>query len=180
MAAVDDPPLPLEALPPLTDQPWQPISPRYKTVLRTRLALIGLAFALAPWFPVVVLGEAARPWNYGVSLLVILVLGFLTFVWVPRKVRRTNYLLRQLDLHLRAGCWWYRTVSVAVNRIQHLEITQGPLERLCGLSVLAIYTAGGYQSDLKIPGLERELAHQIKASLTDRITEEEPDYGSEE
>lgn len=177
MTTLDDPPLTTDTLPPLDDQPWEAISPRYKTVLRLRLLMVGLVLALAPWIPVVIVGHPASVWHILLSGTVLLVLALLVFVWVPRKVRRTQYLLRRLDVNVRSGYWWYATQSAAINRIQHLEITQGPLERLCGLSLLILYTAGGQQSDLKIPGLEHELAHRIKAHLTERITEEEPPHG---
>lgn len=180
MPQLDDLPVQPDTLPPLDDQPWQPISPRYRAVLRCRLLAAGVPLALAPWFSVLILKHPVALWSSAASLLVLTVFALLLFVWVPRKVRRTNYLLRQLDLHLRTGYMWHRAVSVAINRIQHTEITQGPLERLCGLSTLAVYTAGGHQSDLKIPGLEQDTALRLKTYLTERIIEEEPEDGSDQ
>lgn len=172
-------PLSPHALPTLDDQPWEPISPRYRIVLGCRIALLGVAVTIAPWIPVLLSNHPPGWLSYFISCGALAVLALLLLVWVPRRVRRTQYLLRELDLHLRSGLWWYRTVSVATNRIQHLEITQGPVERLCGLTVLVIYTAGGFQSDLKIPGLESDLAHRIKAHLSQQTAEEEPVDGSE-
>ncbi len=180
MPQLDDLSVSPETLPALDDQPWQLISPRYQTVLRTRLLAVGLPLALAPWFPVLVFKHPVVMWSTAICILVSAVFALLLFFWVPRKVRRTNYLLRQLDLHLRTGYMWHKAISVAINRIQHTEITQGPIERLCGLSTLAVYTAGGHQSDLKIPGLEQDIAQRLKAYLTEQIIEEEPEDGSDQ
>lgn len=180
MPQLDDSSISSETLPGLDDQSWQSISPRYQTVLRCRLLAMGLPLALAPWFPVVFFSHPVAALSSGISILVLVVLALLLLVWVPRKVRRTNYLLRRLDLHLRTGYLWHKAISVAINRIQHTEITQGPIERLCGLSSVAVYTAGGHQSDLKIPGLEQDLAQKLKAYLTERIVEEEPEDGSDQ
>lgn len=180
MPQVDDQPVSPDTLPALEEQPWLPISPRYRIVLRCRLLAIGLPLALAPWFPVWVFQHSVTQWSTFISALTLVVVTLLLFFWVPRKVRRTKYLLRQLDLHLRTGYMWHKVTSVAINRIQHTEITQGPLERLCQLSTLAVYTAGGHQSDVKISGLEQDTAQRLKAYLTEQIIEEEPEHGSEQ
>ncbi|WP_347329957.1 PH domain-containing protein [Marinimicrobium locisalis] len=168
---LEDPSLESRQLPPLEPEPWEPIHPRYRNVLRLRLLVVGLAVTLGPWIPVI-FSSTVTPFSWLPSTAGALVVLFLATVWVPRKVRRTQYLLRDRDVHLRTGCWWFRTVSVAINRIQHVEITQGPLERLNGLSELVIYTAGGFKSDVKVPGLETDLAQRLKAHLTRRATEE--------
>lgn len=180
MPQLEDNPISPDTLPALDDQNWQPISPRYRTVLRCRLLAMGLPLALAPWFPVLVFQHSVAQWSAATSILVLAVFTLLMFFWVPRKVRRTNYLLRQLDLHLRTGYLWHKAVSVAINRIQHTEITQGPLERWCRLSTLAVYTAGGHQSDLKIPGLEQDTAQRLKTYLTEQIIAEGPEDGSDQ
>lgn len=176
---LDDPPRSGHTLPPLDDQPWEAINPRYKIVMRVRLLMLGLPLVVAPWLTLLS-DDSVQLWHYLSSAILLLGLLALVLLWVPRKVRRTQYLLRQLDLNLRTGWWWYASQSVAINRVQHLEVTQGPLERLCGLCALVVYTAGGYQADLKIPGLERDLAHRIKAHLTDRTAEEAPEHASDD
>ncbi len=168
---LEDPSLDSRQLPPLEPEPWEPIHPRYRNVLRLRILLVGLVATLGPWVPVF-FSTVVTPFSSVPSIASALVVLFLIVVWVPRKVKRTQYLLRERDVHLRTGCWWFRTVSVAINRIQHVEITQGPLERLNGLSELVVYTAGGFKSDVKVPGLETDLAQRLKAHLTRRATEE--------
>lgn len=154
---------------PLEQDAWQAVSPHYKTALRIRLLLVAaIVFALvlmANYFEPV----PAR-W---VSLPLVLCFAYFTLVWIPRRARFTRYLLRELDVHLQTGYWWRKTTSVAINRIQHLELTQGPIERWLTLNSLVLYTAGGSQSDLKLPGLDAAVAQHIKAQLLNQIAEED-------
>ncbi|WP_020209348.1 PH domain-containing protein [Gilvimarinus chinensis] len=162
-----------EQLPPLDREPWSAISPSYRAVLRWTvllycvIPLVGLGLVIA--FD---LEHLRTPAKMLAAAIVVLAL-FLLAVWVPRRVHHTQYLLRELDVHKRTGFWWHKTVSAGTNRVQHIEVTQGPIERLYGLSKLVLYTAGGYQSDIKIPGLPTDEAHRLKQYLTERIVSEE-------
>ena len=68
---------------------------------------------------------------------------------------------------------FWKLVSVSFNRIQHLEVRQGPIERAYGLATLAIYTAGTFSSDLQIPGLTLAKAQQLKTQLLNNINMED-------
>lgn len=156
--------------PPLEPEDWQPVCPHYATVLRLRLLPFAAVVLIAPHLiPDLELGQGLW-WFSGIAALAF---ALLIFVWVPRRVRFTRYLRRELDMNMQTGYWWRNTTSVAINRIQHLEITQGPLERMLGLNKLVIYTAGGGQSDLKLPGLEADIASQLKAQLLNQIAQED-------
>ena len=60
------------------------------------------------------------------------------------------------------GLIWYSSTVIPFNRVQHCEISQGPIERLFKLSELKIFTAGGASSDMSVPGLNPETAHRLK------------------
>jgi membrane protein YdbS with pleckstrin-like domain len=80
--------------------------------------------------------------------------------------------LREQDINLQKGFMFWKMVSVANNRIQHLEVRQGPVERHYGLASLIIYTAGTMGSDLRIPDLTLAQAQQLKAQLLNSINTE--------
>lgn len=161
-------------LPPLDNEPWTPIERAYRSVLRwmvfiwCAIPLIGLGVVI--WFNP---DHLRFPAQIAAGVVVALAL-FLMGVWVPRRVAHTQYILREQDVHKRTGFWWHKTTSAGHNRIQHIEVIQGPIERLYGLSQLALYTAGGFQSDVRIPGLKTDEAHRLKQYLTQRIVSEEP------
>ena len=59
-----------------------------------------------------------------------------------------------------------RLSVVPYGRMQFVEVTAGPIERLFKLSTVRLHTAAA-ASDARIPGLEREES----ARLRDRLTE---------
>lgn len=151
---------------------WLPVSPRYKTELRINLCIVALVLMAPIIFIPELRGIPYGGWALSAAVLVFLVL---MLVWIPRRVGYTQYLRRALDMHMQTGYWWHTTTSVAINRIQHLELTQGPVERLLRLHTLVLYTAGGSQSDLKLPGLDSAVANALKEQLLRQVAEEETD-----
>ena len=63
------------------------------------------------------------------------------------------------------GLWWRRDITVPFGRVQHLDVTQGPLERLFGLGTLVLHTAGNHNSSVALPGL----AHAQALTMRDAI-----------
>jgi membrane protein YdbS with pleckstrin-like domain len=51
------------------------------------------------------------------------------------------------------------------SRVQHTDVSQGPLERRYGLGTLVIYTAGTSHSRVNLEGLDHEVARRIRAHL---------------
>lgn len=159
----------------LDNETWQPVSPRYATELRINLFIYSALVAVIPWGLYLLDGGLPFDIVIAADVVVLLIFLFLATVWVPKRVRFTQYLLRELDMNMRKGCWWRTTTSLGINRIQHMEVTQGPIERWLGLSKLALFTAGGHQSDLKLPGLEVNEAKKLKAQLLRQVAREELD-----
>ncbi len=113
------------------------------------LLISALALLLAEWWLWMLAG--AFFFLFGFSLIAISI-GY----------HKRCYALRQKDFSYREGWLFSSMTTVPFNRIQHTEVSQGPLERKYGLSRLHIYTAGGSSSDLSVPGLESEEAAQLR------------------
>jgi membrane protein YdbS with pleckstrin-like domain len=62
---------------------------------------------------------------------------------------------------------------VPLNRIQHVEIKEGWLERQFGICQLCIYTAGSGGADIRIPGLPPNVAEPLKLQLLRTIAAEQ-------
>lgn len=77
-----------------------------------------------------------------------------------------GYAIRQKDVSYKSGLIWFSMTSVPFNRIQHCEISQGPLGRLFNLASVKVYTAGGSGSDLSISGLTKERAQKLRDFIT--------------
>ena len=94
---------------------------------------------------------------------VFIVLGF------PKK----GYLLREQDVSYRSGLLFYKLTTIPFNRIQHVEVSQSVFEKAMGLSSVKIFTAGGSVSDLSIPGLLPDKAHQMESFLLAKVSTHE-------
>lgn len=101
--------------------------------------------------------------------IVILYFTLISILGFPRK----GYLVRENDVSFKKGLIVYKQTSVPFNRIQHVEVNQGILGKIFKLSSVKIYTAGGTASDLSIPGLPVDTAQNLKAFLSEKISEHE-------
>jgi uncharacterized protein len=134
---------------------WRMRRAELTTVTVVLAALLGLVFLAA-------LGPLAG----GVSLAVVLVLGAGSSWFVRRRYRAWRYQERHEDLLVARGVMVQRLSVVPYGRMQFVEVTSGPIERLFHLSTVKLHTAAA-ASDARIPGLEADEA----ARLRDRLTE---------
>ena len=70
------------------------------------------------------------------------------------------------------GLWWRRDITVPFGRVQHLDVTQGPLERLFGLGTLVLHTAGNHNASVSLPGLGEPLAREMREEIRAHIRRE--------
>lgn len=95
--------------------------------------------------------------------------GIMVMLGFPKK----GYLLREQDISYRSGLFFYKLTTIPFNRIQHVEVSQGMIEKAVGLASVKLFTAGGSVSDLSIPGLLPDKAHQIESFLLSKISKHE-------
>jgi len=101
------------------------------------------------------------------------VLWILNIIRIHITFPYLGYALRQRDILFKRG-WLFRSKTVVpFNRVQHCEVTQGPLGSIFDVSRLKIYTAGGNQSDLTIPGISKVRANELKQFIIERTVDEE-------
>jgi uncharacterized protein len=101
-----------------------------------------------------------------ISVVVLATLGAVWTWFVRRRYRAWRYQERHEDLIVARGVMVQRLSVVPYGRMQFVEVTAGPVERLFHLSTVKLHTAAA-ASDARIPGLETEEA----ARLRDRLTE---------
>lgn len=163
-----------ENLPKLSLVELSPLDKSYLKVLylfRSIFAIIFIAippilyFSIQPELPLWIPGLALILW----TLLMIIPLLLTRKVFLKKK-----YALRQKDIIYQQGLIFHQMTVIPFNRIQHIEIKHGPLDRKFGLCGLKIFTAGGSQSDLSIPGLNQNRAEAIKEFIIGKnISDEE-------
>jgi uncharacterized protein len=141
---------------------WQRVSAKY-IVVDLVGNLIGMVVSTAasglPWF------FSQQPWLLVLPIVVGLV-GLVTVILTPRRVRSIGYQLRDDDLLFRRGLMFQRFVAVPYGRMQLVDITRGPLARAVGLSELKLVTAAA-ASNVTIPGLPEADAEALRDKLVE-------------
>ena len=57
-------------------------------------------------------------------------------------------------------------------RIQHIDLGEGPIERMFGLASLTVHTAGTHNSIVTLPGLARNQAEAMRDAMRLHIRRE--------
>ncbi|QOD60754.1 PH domain-containing protein [Polaribacter haliotis] len=83
--------------------------------------------------------------------------------------KKRKYAVREKDISYKNGIFFRTLTTVPFNRIQHVEIDQGPISRYFNLVSLSVFTAGDSSDDLKISGLVKEEAAKIKEFISNQI-----------
>lgn len=141
---------------------FQPLAESYprlcvlSTLIGWSIALV-VMLATEYWLDKVIL-----PW-FLLPVFALVALLSLTFSYYSAKV--CAYQHGDFDLMFKSGLWWKKKTAVSFSRIQHIDLSHGPLERKFGLASLKFFTAGGISSDLKIPGLPKADAEQIREEI---------------
>lgn len=85
--------------------------------------------------------------------------------WPALAYRYASYRLGSRALEIRRGVLWRRVIDVPRSRIQHSDVSQGPIERQHGLGTLSVYTAGTSHALVRLHGLEHQRALAIREHL---------------
>jgi membrane protein YdbS with pleckstrin-like domain len=123
--------------------------------------LIGaVVIALLPMLPI------ALRWG-APPLLVLLCAAWAWAAWSypSLRYRHTSYRVDARGIEIRKGVWWRRVQCVPRSRIQHTDVSQGPVERRFGLATLSVFTAGTEYSRISLGGLAHEDALRIRDHL---------------
>ena len=100
------------------------------------------------------------------SALVVVVLGLLFAWFVHRRFGAWRYQERHEDLIVARGVMIRRLSVVPYGRMQFVELSAGPFERMFDLSTVKLHTAAA-ASDARIPGLEHGEAVRLRERLTE-------------
>ncbi|MCB0986516.1 MAG: PH domain-containing protein [Acidimicrobiales bacterium] len=97
------------------------------------------------------------------------VLTVLAAFWVTRRrYQRWTFRVTEDRLELRHGLFIRHESSIPHFRVQHVDLRQGPLERMAGVVAVQISTASP-ATDAVLPALEPERAEMIRALVLSRV-----------
>jgi uncharacterized protein len=126
-------------------------------------------------FAVPALGLAVRLGTPGLlaPLLIAAVGLWLSWVWPEAYYRRLRFGIDDIGIAIERGIFWRSRIAVPRARIQHTDVSQGPLQRRFGVGTLKLYTAGSRYTKIELPGL----AHAEAVALRDALLAETGNSG---
>jgi uncharacterized protein len=143
------------------DLAWLRPSPQLATMRR---AEVGVSTAVAA----IVAGGLLWTWVSVLAGLVAFVLavalGIVVSWLVQRRIHSWGYAEREDDLLVRHGLLVSRLSVVPYGRMQFIDVTAGPVERLFGVVTVKLHTAAA-ASDARIPGLSEETGRRLRDRL---------------
>jgi membrane protein YdbS with pleckstrin-like domain len=95
----------------------------------------------------------------------VLVVGAVVDLFLGRRVRAWGYAERDDDLLVRRGVMIRRLSVIPYGRMQFVDVTAGPVERIFGLATVRMHTAAA-ASDARVPGLPATEAARLRDNLT--------------
>jgi uncharacterized protein len=89
-------------------------------------------------------------------------LAWLAHRWPVVAHRHASYKVEGRGIEIRRGVVWRKVINVPRSRVQHTDVSQGPLERGHGLATLVLYTAGTGYARVDLHGLDHATALRIR------------------
>lgn len=113
--------------------------------------------------------------NSGVNTVWLLLLAtastFVVFLfamawrWPTISYRHTSWKLDEEGLEIHNGVFWKHQITVPLGRVQHADVSQGPIQRYFGLGTLIIHTAGTQNSSVVLSGLNQTTAIELRDQI---------------
>jgi uncharacterized protein len=143
------------------DLVWGHPSPKLRLLRRLEVVAIFGPLILLAVILAAVFGDAEPG---AIAAVVLLLAGVVVDWMLGRRVRAWSFTERADDLIVRRGVMFRRISVVPYGRMQFVDVTAGPLERIFVLATVRLHTAAA-ASDARIPGLAAEDAARLRNQL---------------
>jgi membrane protein YdbS with pleckstrin-like domain len=137
------------------------VDPAIISVRRWQAALMTLALTVAASALSVSLGAL---WPT-LPLLIAIAGALVTWRWPPLSYRYLRFGVDDTGIAIERGVIWRSRIALPRMRIQHTDVSQGPLERRYGIGTLKLYTAGSRHTRIELPGLNHDEAIALRDAL---------------
>ena len=151
------------------DGALSPPHPGFVPVLRVRTALTAVPLTIgAIAIDGLVLRSQGLPWGWlGVAALFLAVIAIVTVP--PRRFARMGHAMLADRLRVVDGYLFHVDTVVPFARVQHIDLTRGPVERMFGTATLVVHTAGTHNNIVVVPGLDPGEAEATRDAMRRHI-----------
>lgn len=148
------------------------LHPNYKLLMRVGALIFGLVLVVAS-----VIAEAVLRENFGVPTGIVMIPAVLFALFFVIRIPAARYNARGYQisadrLRVVRGVFFHSDTIVPFGRVQHIDVDQGPVERALNIATLTVHTAGTHNASVSLPGLEHELAVQMREDIRAHIKRE--------
>jgi uncharacterized protein len=141
------------------------LNPSHITVSRISAAIFMSFFVIGAGII-----EGAQVAPRGAAIIPVALLAIYYAWFVPaRRYARWGYDVGADRLRIVRGYLFYSDTIVPFGRIQHIDVAQGPLQRLYDLATLQVHTAGNHNSTVSLPGLAHADALTMREAIRAHI-----------
>lgn len=151
-------------------QPEKRIDPNAKKAWRIAGIGFGLFWFILPTGYFLIVGNSAE--DYSAALQIAFVLFSITayiitaFVVPVLRWERWRYDLSENEIDLLRGFIIKKRTLIPINRVQHVDTSQGPVYRKFGLSSVKVSTAA---TTHEIPALNEEIAAEVRNRISQLV-----------
>lgn len=151
-----------------TSEPHEGMNPVSPKLTKVRY-LAYLPWGIVEGLVFLALSLLVSPWFYlGVAQAAVLVVWQ---IWlIPQQVKRLGWLETSDELLITRGKLWHTFTVVPYGRIQFVDVTAGPFDRMFGLKKVQLHTASA-TSDSTIQGLPAAEADALRERLSIKARE---------
>lgn len=150
---------------------FRPVSPKLAMARFISAGIGSLVFLAITLTPLVLRLTGVWPgypaWLAWAAPAVVLLILVWELLLIPRQVRAMGYAEQDEDLLIRSGIMFRRIMVVPYGRMQYVDVTMGPLERMLGLSTIHLHTASP-GTNAVINGLPAAEAARLREQLSAR------------
>lgn len=138
------------------------LDPAYILVLRITAFIWAVIIAIPIFILDIALASKDNIEPFIIAAPLSLIFIMMAFLLPRRRYRRWGYDMGDKQIQIVRGYLFYKDTIVPFSRVQHIDVAQGPIERLFGLSSLVLHTAGTHNSTVVLPGLRRDTAEHMR------------------
>lgn len=110
------------------------------------------------------LPQLESAWPFITTAIAVIGLA-LSWTWPALYYRHLSYGVDDTGIVIQRGVLWRSHIALPRVRIQHSDVSQGPLQRRYGVATLKLYTAGSRYTRIELAGL----AHAEAIALRDTL-----------
>lgn len=103
------------------------------------------------------------------AMIIVALLVVFSVYWPRIAYQRARWRLDDEGLEIHRGVLWRHRISIPLGRVQHADVSQGPLERQFGIGKLTVHTAGTQNASVELGGLAYAEALELRDRLVRQL-----------